>query len=81
MKQKQQHDRVATQQKQKGVANDAPLQGEGNYSAARRHRKSAEQFVESGRVEQAAHEAAPKDAAEKRDMQQAEQAGRARVRP
>lgn len=81
MKQQQKPDRDATQQKQKGVANDPPLQGEGNYTAARRHRKSAERFVDSGRVEQAAHEAAPKDPAEQRDMQQAEQAGRARARP
>jgi hypothetical protein len=80
MKQQQQHDRVTPQQEQKSVANDPPLQGEGNYTAARRHRKSAEQFVDSGRVEQAAHEAAPKDSAEQRDMHQAEQAGRARAR-
>lgn len=79
MKQQQQPRRAATPRQD--VANDPPLQGEGNYAAARRHRKSAEKFVDAGRVEQAAHHAAPKDAAEQREMQQAEQEGRARGRP
>jgi len=81
MKQQQQPGRAATQKRQPGVDNDPPLQGEGNYTAARRHRKSAERFVESGRVEKAAHDAAPKDPAEQSELQQAEQDGRARARP
>lgn len=79
MKQQQQPKRDAAPRHD--VANDPPLQGEGNYAAARRHRKSAEAFVDSGRVDRAAHDAAPKDATEKREMQQAEQEGRARGRP
>ena len=66
---------------QQGPAgNDPALQGEGNYTAARRHRKSAENFVDSGKVERAARGAAPRDATEQREMQQAEQAGRARAK-
>lgn len=59
---------------------DPALQGEGNYTAARRHRESAEQFVDSGKVEEAARDAAPQDPAEQREMQQAEEAGRARAK-
>lgn len=59
---------------------DPALQGEGNYTAARRHRESAEQFVQSGKVEQAAREAAPQDPTEQRELQQAEKAGRERAK-
>lgn len=61
-------------------ADDPALQGEGNYTAARRHRESAENFVDSGKVEEAARDAAPQDPTEQREMQQAEEAGRARAR-
>jgi len=52
------------------------LQGEGNYEAARRYRKSAEQFVADGRVDQAAHDAKPDDAAQAQAMKDAEASGR-----
>ena len=45
---------------------DPALQGEGNYTAARRHRQSVKDFVESGDVERAAREAAPDSAAVRR---------------
>jgi hypothetical protein len=60
--------------------NDPALQGEGNYTATRRHRESVEQFVQSGKVDEAAHDAAPQDPTEEREMQQAEEAGRERAR-
>jgi hypothetical protein len=60
--------------------NDPALQGEGNYTAARRHRESVEQFVQSGKVEEAARDAAPQDPTEQREMQQAEEAGRERAK-
>jgi hypothetical protein len=59
---------------------DPALQGEGNYTAARRHRKSVEDFVDAGKVDAAAHDAAPDDAKQARELQEAEQAGRARAR-
>lgn len=52
------------------------LQGEGNYEAASRYRQSVEQFVQDGRVDQAAKDAAPRSAAQAREMKEAEQAGR-----
>lgn len=56
------------------------LQGEGNYTAARRHRESVERYIDSGDVERAAHDAAPHSADEAREMREAEQAGRAHAR-
>lgn len=52
------------------------LQGEGNYDAARRHRESAEDFVDSGKVDEAAHNAAPKNQAEQDEMIEAERTGK-----
>lgn len=52
------------------------VEGEGSYTAARRHRKSAETFVEQGRVDQAAHDAKPDSPQEAREMDRAEEAGR-----
>lgn len=60
---------------------DAEMQGEGNYTAARRHRESVEHFVAEGKVEQAARDAAPASPEEARELQAAEDAGRARARP
>ncbi len=59
---------------------DPELQGEGNYTAARRHRESAEKFVESGKVEPAARDAAPDSPDEAREMKDAEEKGRERAR-
>jgi hypothetical protein len=35
------------------------VQGEGDYEAGRRYDKASREFAESGRVEPAAHDAAP----------------------
>lgn len=56
------------------------LQGEGNYAAARRHRESVEDFVESGKVDDAAREAAPHDAQEADEMQEAERIGQSHAK-
>ena len=44
------------------------IQGEGDYEAGRRYDKATREFVESGKVEPAAHEAAPHDAKEAEDL-------------
>jgi len=59
---------------------DPALQGEGNYTAARRHRESAKKFIESGQVEQAARDAEPDSTRESREMQDAEEAGRSHAK-
>ena len=56
------------------------LQGEGNYEAARRHRESVEDFVESGKVDDAAREAAPRDAEEADELQEAERIGQSHAK-
>jgi hypothetical protein len=59
------------------VDNDPPMQGEGNYTAARRYDKAQREFVESGQVPEAARDAAPDSAAEAEELQRAEREGRA----
>ena len=58
----------------------SPLQGEGDYDAARRHRESVEAFVAAGRVEPAARAAAPDSAQEAQDLKEAEAEGRAHAK-
>lgn len=66
---------------QTGVApDDPPLQGEGNNTATRRYRKSVEAFVSSGKVKEAARDAAPRDEGEARELKQAEEAGLSHAR-
>ena len=52
------------------------LQGEGDYEAARRYDKAARNFAESGKVEPAAHDAAPESAAQAEEMKRAEDIGK-----
>jgi hypothetical protein len=54
------------------------VQGEGDYASARKFNEQSRAFAQSGKVEQAAREAAPRTAQEKDAMRQAEDAGRAR---
>ena len=53
--------------------------GEGNYKASQRYREKTEAFVESGRVEEAAENAAPASPEEARELEDAERAGRERM--
>jgi hypothetical protein len=59
---------------------NAKPQGEGNYRATRRHRESVESFVASDRVDAAARKAAPRNQAEARQLEAAEQPGKAHAR-
>ncbi|MGZ5130566.1 MAG: hypothetical protein ACXWCU_03585 [Caldimonas sp.] len=52
------------------------VQGEGDYDAARRYDKAAREFAESGKVEPAAHEAAPDNAEQADAMKRAEEIGK-----
>ena len=63
------------QQQQPGQ--DSKVQGEGDYDAARRHRKDVEEFVQSGQVDQAARDAAPESAEQAAEMEAAERKGKA----
>ena len=56
---------------------DAPdIQGEGNYDATRRYDKAATDFAKSGKVDEAARAAQPRDPKEAEQLRRAEQAGR-----
>ena len=52
------------------------VQGEGDYDAARRYDKAAREFAESGKVEPAAHDAAPGSASEAKELERAEAEGK-----
>lgn len=56
------------------------VQGEGDYEAGRRYDKAAKEFAESGRVEQAAQEAAPHDAKEAEELKKAEDIGKSHAK-
>jgi len=56
---------------------DAPdIQGEGNYDATRRYDKAASDFAKSGKVDESARAAQPRDRKEAEELRRAEQAGR-----
>lgn len=57
--------------------------GEGNYEATRRYNQATKKFVDSGRVERAARDAAPATPGEAAEMARAETAAllRAKVQP
>jgi hypothetical protein len=56
------------------------VQGEGDYRAARRHRRAAERFVRTVDVARAARAASPRTEAEATEMTEAEAKGRSRAR-
>ncbi len=56
------------------------IQGEGDYEAARRHRKGAEKFAAEHDTERLAREAAPRSEREARELRDAEQKGRSRTK-
>ncbi|HZQ59861.1 MAG TPA: hypothetical protein VFC24_00850 [Casimicrobiaceae bacterium] len=61
------------------MANDKE-HGEGNYKATRDYNERTKRFVESGKVDEAAHEAAPHNPQEASEMEQAEQVGRSHAK-
>lgn len=57
------------------------MQGEGNYTAAKEYDDATTNYVKSGKVDQAAKAAKPKNAQEEQEMIEAEAKGRARAKP
>lgn len=51
------------------------IQGEGDYQADQRYTESAQKFVKSGKVADAAKNAAPASAAEQAELKHAEKVG------
>lgn len=60
--------------------NKDEVQGEGDYDAARRYDKATREFAESGKVEPAAHDAAPTSEREAEEMKRAEEIGKSHAK-
>ncbi|HEV8110299.1 MAG TPA: hypothetical protein VGP97_22530 [Burkholderiales bacterium] len=56
------------------------VEGEGSYSGTKDYNKRTKKFVDSGKVEQAANDAAPQSAEEAREMQDAERIGKRHIK-
>jgi hypothetical protein len=56
------------------------VQGEGDYESARKYNEATREYAQSGRVDEAARAAAPRDAAEQRELKQAEETGEQRAK-
>jgi hypothetical protein len=67
------------EQERKGTS-EGQVEGEGSYSGTREYNERTKQFIDSGKVEQAARDAAPKSEEEKRAMQEAERIGKERAK-
>ena len=52
------------------------VEGEGSYTGTKDYNERTKKFVESGKVEDAAHDAEPKSEEEERAMQKAERIGK-----
>jgi hypothetical protein len=63
-----------------GAGQGDGIQGEGNYEAARRYDEAQKRFVDSGRVDEAAEQAAPKNQAEADALRRAEEAGKSHAK-
>jgi hypothetical protein len=63
-----------------GPIADRGLHGEGNYQASREYNQATRDFVNAGRVRDAAREAAPHSPEEAAALDEAERAGRMRSR-
>ncbi len=56
------------------------VHGEGNYEASRQYNEATKRFVASGKVDQAARDAAPHSPAEAQEMRDAERAALLRAK-
>ena len=56
------------------------VEGEGSYSATKDYNQRTKKFIDSGKVEDAARDAAPQSEEEKQAMQKAERLGKERAK-
>lgn len=54
--------------------------GEGNYKASKQYNEATKDFVESGKVDDAARKAEPRNQQEARDMKEAEEKGKSHAK-
>jgi hypothetical protein len=67
-------------QNRKKPGADSPMQGEGNYDAARRYDEKLRDHVQNHDVEREARDAEPSSRGEERELERAEDAGRQRAK-
>ena len=79
-KQQGTQDKGAGQQQQQFQSGEGKEYGEGNYKAARQYNEGLKEHVEHHDIEKDAREAAPKSAAEEREMEEAERIGASRAK-
>jgi hypothetical protein len=56
------------------------VEGEGSYKGSKDYNERTKKFVQSGKVDKAAHDAEPKSEEEKQAMQKAERIGKQRAK-
>ena len=64
----------------KSSTSKSRVQGEGDYASAKKYNEQAQAFAQSGKVEQAAKKAAPRNERERDEMRQSEDAGRSHAK-
>ena len=67
-------------QQQQAASGEGHQYGEGNYAATREYNKGVKRHLETSDVEGEARDAAPRSAAEEKEMTQAERIGRSKAR-
>jgi hypothetical protein len=56
------------------------VEGEGSYTGSKDYNERTKKFIDSGKVDEAAHDAEPKSEEEKQAMQKAERIGKQRAK-
>ena len=62
------------------MAQKDKVEGEGSYTGSKDYNERTRKFVESGKVDKAAHDAEPKNEQEKHEMQKAERIGKGKAK-
>jgi hypothetical protein len=65
---------------QQAASGEGQQYGEGNYKATRQYNEGMKEHVEHHDIEREARDAAPRSAAEEKEMEEAERIGRSRAR-
>jgi hypothetical protein len=77
---KQQDQQPKGGQQQQAQGGEGQQYGEGNYKATRDYNRGMKEHVENHDVEKEARDAAPRSAAEEKEMEEAERIGKSRAR-
>ena len=73
-------DGQGTSQGQQQQSGEGKQYGEGNYEAARQYNEGLKDHVQNHDIEKEARDAAPRSAAEEKEMEDAERVGKSRAR-